>query len=342
MAFNGRFIVNLAQFAANQGASIHEVLGDSPKTIAELCEEQCKVTNEEYQAVIERAITLTGDGHFGLHAGENLNLSAAGLIGQITQNCQTVKQAIQYCCDFANLGCSVLPMSLVEESNGYKVVINPDMAWAKTSKTAYLQTVNGVLAFSIREIESLILDKKSALKIHLPWPKPVDSSEYNRIFNTDVYFDQSEIAIYLAKKHVESTVINGDYDLLRILVSHAEQKIQQLTAENGFSEIVRQSLVKLIKPEFPTIDQVAAHLNMSARTLQRKLKLEGVSFQKMLNELRNELAISYLKRDDLSVKEISYLLNYSEPSTFVRSFKSWSGNTPTAYRKQLATPMFKS
>ena len=335
MAFNGRFIVNMAQFASNQGASMHEVLGNFSKTIGELCDEQCKVSNEEYQDVIERAIALTGDSHFGLHAGENLNLSAAGLIGQITQNCQTVKQAIQYCCDFANLGCSVLPMSLEEEENSYKVVINPDMTWAILSDKTYMQTVNGVLAFSIREIESLILQKKSALKVHLPWIKPTDSSEYTRIFNTDVYFEQSEIAIYLDKKHVESTVINADYDLLRILVTHAEQKIQQLSSENGFSEIVRQSLVKLIKPEFPTIDQVAAHLNMSARTLQRKLKQEGLTFQKMLNELRNDLAISYLKRDDLSIKEISYLLNYSEPSTFVRSFKSWSGSTPTAYRKQL-------
>ena len=336
MAFNGKFIVNLAQFAANQGASIQEVLGNSPKSIEELCDDQCKVGNEEYQSVIERAIALTGDTHFGLHAGENLNLSAAGLIGQITQNCQTVKQALQYCCDFANLGCSVLPMSLVEESNAYKVVINPDMTWAKSSQTAYTQTVNGVLAFSIREVESLILEKKSAIKVHLPWPKPDDSSEYTRILNTDVFFDQSEIAIYLNKKHVESKVVNGDYDLLRILVEHAEQKMLQLKSENGFSEIVRQSLVKLIKPEFPTINQVAAHLNMSVRTLQRKLKTEGVTFQKMLNELRNELAVSYLKRGDLSIKEISYLLNYSEPSTFVRSFKSWSGSTPFLYRKQIS------
>lgn len=334
MAFNGRFVVNMAFLAQNQGIQVSDILGNLPQSLDELCQEDCVITNSEYNEVIERAVTLTKDPHFGLHAGEHLNLSAAGLIGQITQNSATVKQALQYCCDFANLGCSVLPMSLVTHKNYLKVVISPDLDWANGSEIAFQQTVNGVIAFSIREIESLIPNKIPVVKVTLPWMKPLNTAEFERILNAEVLFDQNEIAIYLDQEVANSRIINSDYELLRILVAHAETKSQQYELQQGFSNTVRKSVVRLIKPEFPTIDQVASHLNMSTRTLQRKLKSEGITYQQMLHEIRFDLAKDYLRNQNLTVKEISYLLGYSESSVFVKAFKTWAGITALEYRTQ--------
>ena len=117
-----------------------------------------------------------------------------------------------------------------------------------------------------------------------------------------------------------------------MLVSHAEEKLQDFSRSNGFYHTVKRSIVNLVRPEFPTIDQVAGHLNMSVRTFQRKLKVEGYSFKELIDELRQEFAIGYLKKEELSVSEIAYLLNYSDASTFIRSFKRWMGVTPREYR----------
>ena len=333
MAFNGRFVMNIAQFAGNLGANMGELIALSGKQVDELCEESCSLENHAYNAVIERAVETTGDPFFGLHAGENLNLAAAGLIGQLTQSSETVKQALELCCEFANLGCSALPMKLYKESDQYKVTLTPNELWKSQSENAVRHTAEGVLAFTIREFQSLTRMQHSPFAIHLPWTRPTNISEYERVFGCPTLFSKEEIAILLKKEHVAETVITSDYDLFRVLISHAQEKSSHMTEEQGFAAIVKQSVLKLIKPEFPTLDQVAAHLNISPRTLQRRLKEEDCVYKELIDQLRKEFAFSYLKRSDLNIGDIAYLLSYADASAFTRAFKRWAGKTPNEHRR---------
>ena len=145
---------------------------------------------------------------------------------------------------------------------------------------------------------------------------------------------KNEIAILLQKRHVEEKVITSDHALLQVLLAHAEQKSNQLQKKKGFQAIVKQSVINLIQPSFPSIEQVAAHLNLSLRTLQRKLKVEGYTYKQLIDELRKEFAITYLKKPELSITEIAFLLNYADTSAFSRSFKRWTGQRPVEFRKQ--------
>ena len=335
MAFNGRFVLNIAYYAAQQGVKLDALIAASGKTKAELEEESCKVEDQSYNTVLEKAVTGTGDHFLGLHVGESQNLSALGLIGQITQTSETVKQALEFCCQFANLGCSALPMGLVEEKEHYKVTLTPNPLWEQQSPIALRHTAEGVLVFTIREFHSLTRKNYKPIAIHVPWKQPLNSSEYQRVFACPINFNKEEIAILFQKKHVEEPVITSNFDLLRVLVAHAEEKSAQIRQKEGFMALVKQSVVGLIKPEFPTIDQVASHLNVSLRTFQRRLKEEGYTFKQVIDELRKDFAISYLRRPDLSITEIAYLLNYSDSSTFARSFKRWTGQSPNGYREKL-------
>ncbi|NKI18703.1 helix-turn-helix transcriptional regulator [Spongiibacter sp. KMU-166] len=82
---------------------------------------------------------------------------------------------------------------------------------------------------------------------------------------------------------------------------------------------------------FPSIEQVAKKLEMSTRSLRRKLQQEGTSYQDLLQEVRLGLAKQYL-RDKLSVEQIAELLGYSETSAFSRAFKGWTGKAPQEFR----------
>ncbi len=84
-----------------------------------------------------------------------------------------------------------------------------------------------------------------------------------------------------------------------------------------------------------TVNAVCTHLAMSRRSLQRKLKEEGENFQSVLEATRSELSMHYLKRADLSVQEISYLLAYRDPNSFYRAFHGWTGMTPGQARARL-------
>lgn len=335
MAFTGRFALNIAQFASEQGGNFEELISCTNSSIEQLCREDYYIESKEYNLLVESAIKATNDEFFGLHSAENLNVSAAGLIAQITQTCSTVKQALEYCCEFASLGCSSLPMTLVELPNEYKLILTPDPAWAKSSPLALRHTTEGVLAFSVKEFHTLTRNKHYPSSIKLPWKSTKKTEEYSRVLGCPVHFEQDEIALFLHKEHVEQNVVTSDYNLLRVLVAHATQKVAQLSNKERFSEIVKRSVLNLVKPEFPTIDQVASHLNIAVRTLQRKLKEDGVSFKSIIDNLKFEYAIDFLKDEALSVKEISYLVGFSNASTFIRFFKGKTGKTPNEYKRDV-------
>ena len=332
MHFNGRFVLNLARMAQEQGADLDKIISLSGKTEDELCREDCVLGPVEYNAVLEACVKETGDEFFGLHAGEHLNLQAAGLIVQIAHSSSTVEQALEYCCEFANLGCSALPTTLHNRSTHFELSLTPDETWRLGSELAVQHTIYGYLAFSIREFRSLTQNKYYPKSVWFDFPKPSSTVELERVLNCPLRFDQDRTAMLFEIEHVREPVVTSDLYLLKVLVAHATERLAQLSDRGGFSDIVKRSILQMIKPEFPTIEQVAAHLNMSVRNFQRKLSAEGHSYKALLDELRKQFAFDYLKDPELDVNEIAFLLSYSDASAFIRSFKRWTGRTPKEHR----------
>lgn len=332
MAFKGRFVLNMVHFAGKQGLSIDRMVGLTEHSLAELEDENCRLEAVVYNRLLEYIVSESGDVFFGLHAGEHLNLTTAGLISQITQTSETVLQALEQCCAFANLGCSSLPMTLHEEKEAYRVSIEPNKLWREQSETAMIHTAEGVITFMLRAFNNLTRMRHNPISIEVSWSQKEPSNEYERVWECPIRFSTEHICLYLKKSHVEEKVVTADYRLFRILVAHAEEKTARMLDKEGFASLVKQSVIGLVKPEFPAIQQVSSHLNVSVRTLQRKLALEGYTYKGLLDELRKELAISYLKRRYLGISDIAYLLNYAEVSAFTRSFKRWTGQSPGEYR----------
>ena len=83
-------------------------------------------------------------------------------------------------------------------------------------------------------------------------------------------------------------------------------------------------------------EMIAKELNVSRRTVYRKLKEENVSFKNLLNDVQKQLALTYLKEKSISINDISFLLGFSDSSAFHRAFKRWFGTNPGQYRKKIA------
>lgn len=332
MSFSGRFVLNLIHFAGQRGASVPDLLSIFKRTESELCSEDARVSSRDYNACIEEAVRQTKDAHFGLHAGEYLNLSAAGIIGQITHTSRTVLEGLNYCAEFANLGCRSLPISL-QESDGYiDILFTPDPEWMLESEDSVHQTADGMIAFTIREFQSLTREVHRPVHVEL-LRRQTDYAEHERVFQC-VVRKSDRICIRLHIEHVHLPVITSDFNLLRTLVGFAQQKSDEITGSFSFYETVKKSMINMVRPEFPTLAMVASNLNMSVRTLQRRLAEEGYTFKDILEALRRDFAINYINNPQLSISEISYLLNYADSSAFIRSFKRWTGKTPTQYRQR--------
>jgi len=334
MTFSARYIAGIIQFAIQQGVDANTLLSTGNLNWEMLQQEDLRIEAVVYNRVVEQAVALSGDEFFGLHMGTYMSLSAAGIIGQITQTSRTVKEALDYMVTFANLGCQALPLTLHETKDAWAIHYTPSEKWIAQSPIAVRHTLEGAMSFTLREFHTLTLQKHFPKAIEFNFPRSAAFSVYENTFQCPIHFAKAKNAILLKKSHVEEKVVTSDYNLLRMLVMHAEKKLAAMQSEKGFFTIVKQSVLNMVKPQFPTIEQVATTLNISARTLQRRLKEEGYTFKSLIKELRQQLAYDYLQNKELSIKEIAYLLDYSEASAFVRSFKKWEGISPSAWRNK--------
>ena len=121
----------------------------------------------------------------------------------------------------------------------------------------------------------------------------------------------------------------------RFFEPELRKRLADIEAEASYASRVRSSLFELLPGGLSSIDDVAKNLAVSKRTLQRYLNDEKTSFQKELNKTRERLARHYLANSTYSGAEISFLLGFEDPNSFVRAFRSWTGDTPEKVRAEI-------
>jgi AraC-like DNA-binding protein len=104
--------------------------------------------------------------------------------------------------------------------------------------------------------------------------------------------------------------------------------------DNDIANKVRKTVAETLIHGEPGKQEIADELNMSPRTLQRRLEEAGTSVKEIIDETRQQLSMNFLDQPHYSIKEVAYALGFSDPSNFARAFKRWTGETPRQYRAQ--------
>lgn len=123
--------------------------------------------------------------------------------------------------------------------------------------------------------------------------------------------------------------------MYRQLIEQAEKYLKSLNAGDAMSAQLKRLLANLMACGEANADAACRRLKLSRRTLQRRLKAEKTSFQKVLQEVRADLAVRYLKDERLKALEVAMLLGYSSISSFTTAFKSWYDMPPAEYRQRI-------
>ena len=118
------------------------------------------------------------------------------------------------------------------------------------------------------------------------------------------------------------------------LTEQTEKYVRSLYAQDNIAAQLKRRLAALLAAGEANADSACRALQLSRRTLQRRLKAEKTSFQKVLREVRAVLAVNYLSDARLKSLEIAMLLGYSNISTFTTAFKSWYSLPPAEYRQK--------
>lgn len=161
-----------------------------------------------------------------------------------------------------------------------------------------------------------------------------DLNGYAKFFGT-IPVQGKTNQLKFSQKDAQLPFITENEGMWQFFEPELRKRLSQLQVQESFSERVRSSLFELLPSGQSSIDSVAEKLFVSRRTLQRRLKHEGTSFQKELNKTREKLARHYLKNSSLPGTHISFLLGFDDPNSFVRAFRSWTGETPEKMRSSI-------
>lgn len=162
--------------------------------------------------------------------------------------------------------------------------------------------------------------------------RPACVGKYYEFFRSPVNFDCDRCGLVVSLEIADKILPSGSKDL----ADFSDQKMTHylLRRDTGSLESkVKSLIVEHLPSGTATIDLIASELYVSTRKLQRQLRDNGTSFIALLNETRMEIAQQYVKDKEMDLTEIAFLLGFSEQSTFSRSFKRWTGVSPTKFRK---------
>ena len=167
---------------------------------------------------------------------------------------------------------------------------------------------------------------------------PAHREMYEVHFRCPVKFRANQNALVFKKADMELPFVTSNPDLLATVAPQLEAELTEQLAQKNFNEQAKGILKRLLAGQRPGIDDLARELHLSTRTLQRRLTEQGITFQRLLEEARRELARHYLLHSSRELNETAYLLGYEDANSFFRAFHQWEGTSPGQWRMLQTDP----
>lgn len=168
-------------------------------------------------------------------------------------------------------------------------------------------------------------------EIHLEYPAPDYADLYQQKFNCPVKFDQPHTQILFPTEHLELPMRLGDEDIAQMLEFKCAALIKSSRTQDELVYTIRTILMRDAE-KYKNIGEVARALNVSERTLRRRLTELGTTFKEIAFNYRMSLACEYLVSTDLPISAVSIMVGYSDTANFFRAFKQHANMTPDQYR----------
>jgi AraC-like DNA-binding protein len=173
------------------------------------------------------------------------------------------------------------------------------------------------------------------LQVSFEHAPPPHRAEYTRIFGGRERFRRPYNGMTLDRSLLDREQIDRRPEFYGVLRSQAERELFRVRASVGHADRLRRYLVARVDGRLPGMTAVARALEMSVRSLRRRLTEEGVSYRDLVDEARGAIAQRMLDDASRSIKEAAHAMGFSDPRAFHRAFRRWTGTTPKQYREGL-------
>ncbi len=281
-----------------------------------------------WQRLLARALASQPGSAVGLEIGSGVGVRHVGTLGYLVVNCETIADALEtylhcehqfYGVNFANLDRA------------------PDrwmVSWRLQSTDALGLVVDVAFAALFMFMRQRF---GSACRLHtatFPGESPDDTTAYEELFGCPVSFGSTAPGLTFALDYDQQPaplIGTGDFAILREEQDSAFENV--VPVSDHFLRRLRHISLKLLPDGQLSLARIAAEMDVTPRTFQRRLADHHLKYQDLLDGLREQLAKRYLSRGELSLTQLAQLLGFSEQSAFQRAFKQWTGMTPGHYRQ---------
>ncbi len=288
-----------------------------------------KISISSFNQFWLNAINHTRDINLGLNAGSVFVPEYYGSVFFFVQNSINVLQGVERFVAFNNTCNNLVSMEYRLHRRQLTVQITGKGLLKRLPSNASNQMMCLYIGCLMKGVEVLAGRAISPLRLYLPTAQYAEKNTLKFVVNEIVYqsdccqvtYAQSDLDIPVSlREQVPASVYQQQ---TRALIAHIKG--------NDLRSTIQRKVVGLLEGRIPTLGEVAETLNLSERTLQRKLKAKGLNYRQILNTMLIALAKQYLKLGTLSIKEIAFSLGYSSPTAFIHAFKIQTGQTPTKY-----------
>lgn len=321
-----RKVVRAAGDAVDQAALLRSI-GLDPDGSADVAE---MVADTAYYDLLERIAREIPDGTgLPLRAGASMECDDYGAFGLAWKTAPTLRGSFARAERYWRLLTSVAEYEVRPEGQvGAWFILHragERRLGLRLSNEATLASVTSI----IRQVSP---GDFAPLEVHVKHPPPSSTSAHEAYFGCPVRFEADLDALLVPSAALAERNRLGDEGMTRFLLRHLDAELQKVAADRTLRETVQDAVVQSLSDGVPKMPDIARRLGFSERTLARRLGDDGLSYQKLVDEARRQLAEGLLVQSDYSLAEIAFLTGFSEQSAFNRAFRRWRDQTPAAYR----------
>ncbi|MFB2764851.1 AraC family transcriptional regulator [Marinobacter shengliensis] len=322
------------RYADAKGISTSELFSKAGLEPNILDTDDGRLTGEQLQTFIHLLAEASGNPILGLETGDFVQPGSYSVLGYITMSCATLGEAVTRIAPYEKLVGDMGTTGLRMKGNEVSLVWTCNF----TDPVVWPQVVDNVFASWINYARWLAdNDNASPIRVALKRSSPGPDYEgaYHERWGCPVEFEAPENVVTMPQELLATRLRQPDPLLRKTLEAHALSQLALLDTDTDLTSRVKQGIQKQLASGVTRQDMIAEDLGMTSRTLQRKLSQEGVSYQKLLDDVRQQMAEDYLRNTEMSIPDIALRLGYSETTSFHRKFKAATGKTPGDYRRGL-------
>jgi AraC-like DNA-binding protein len=284
-----------------------------------------RVPDSKFNKLVVDAVAATGDPAFGLEAVAFMRPAYLHALGFALFASNSLQDFFQRLARYMLLVSNSAQHALEQTPEGYRFVLQVQGRLAA-------ERIDAWFGFLVEICRELYRPDFRPRRLEFTRPEPRQRVErFLEFFQAPITFSAAMDALYFDRRDMVAPLFGANPELARqnerVVVEHLERLGRLDTVTR-----VQACLIELLKTGEYGKEKVAERLGMSLRTLHDKLAGQGMSFQHLLDDLRCQMASEYLLQEGLCIKEITFLLGYTDTGNFSRAFKRWTGQSPREYR----------